>query len=224
MLAVVRRLLGLGASTPVSAPVRARGPFEDLREQIRRDVANGFLDEDAILANAQDLIDEYAEDMDADLVRREALMMLYEALADHLQEEKGWTDATDCDRLDAAFAAMEKDGLIARQNFSWCTEAGVAAIWDEVRAAQADGRPTRGYTFFHAQDSEGAVDGHGLFLNYGACGPGEAAAVAIGHEVVAHLAAQGLKPEWDGSLSRRIGVPIQWRKRRASEGGAARQA
>ena len=60
-----------------------------------------------------------------------------------------------------------------------------------------------------------AVEGGGLYLNYGACEEGEAAAVAIGHRIVAALEDQGLATDWDGRLEQRIGVALVWKKRRS---------
>ena len=78
------------------------------------------------------------------------------------------------------------------------------------------GAAAYGYAFFHAQDTERAVEGGGLYLNYGARQEGEAAALAVGHAIVATLAEHGFQTDWDGSIGRRIGVAISWRKRRSS--------
>ena len=86
---------------------------------------------------------------------------------------------------------------------------------DGIEAAQADGVAVQGYAFFHMQDTEAAVEGHGLYMSYGACDTGEAAAIAIGYRIVAQLEAHGLTTQWDGSWSQRIGVPMNWQKRRS---------
>jgi hypothetical protein len=217
MLSWLRRWLGGGspASAPVSAPAPerpdVRDPIDDLRDQIRRDVASGFLAEDEILQNASDM---FEGELDPALTQQEAPRLLREVLAEQAQFERSWPSRTDCDRLDAAFAALEAEGVIARQNFTCCGTCGSAEIWDEIQEAQESGRPARGYAFFHMQDTESAVEGCGLYLNYGACEEGEAAAVAVGHDIVAALAAHGLQTNWDGSLSKRIGVSLDWKKRR----------
>jgi hypothetical protein len=147
-------------------------------------------------------------------LRRLAPRLLREALAEQAEFQRSWPSRTDCDRLDAAFAALEADGVIARQNFSCCGTCGSGEIWDEIEEAQKEGRPARGYAFFHMQDTESAVEGYGLCLNYGACEEGEAAAVAVGRDIVAALTAQGLQTDWDGSHAKRIGVSLDWKKRR----------
>lgn len=182
-----------------------------LRDMIRRDVASGFYDEDAILTNAAGAFEEEFEPAE---LRRTAQQQLREALADHAEAQRGWPDRTDCDRLDDAFDALEADGVIARQHFSCCGTCGSSEIWDEINAAQTAGRPARGYAFYHMQDTESAADGAGLYLNYGACEEGEAAALAVARDIVNQLEAHGLRTDWDGSWDRRIAVALDWKRRR----------
>lgn len=187
-------------------------PIEALREQVKRDVAGGFYDDDAILTNATDVFDEQ---LPRPVLRREASAALRAALAEHRAAEEGWSDTTDCDRLDAAFAVLEEEGVVARQNFTCCATCGASEIWDEIEAAQDEGIAVEGYAFFHMQDTESAVEGHGLYLNYGACEQGDEAAVAMGHRIVAALDDQGLATDWDGRRDQRIAVALDWKKRRS---------
>lgn len=187
-------------------------PVAALRDLVRRDVAGGFFDDDAILTNANDM---FEEELPRPLLRVEASAALRVALADHRAAEQAWSDTTDCDRLDAAFAALEEQGVVARQNFTCCGTCGATEIWDEIEAAQEEGVAVEGYAFFHMQDTESAVEGHGLYLNYGACEQGEETAVAMGHRIVAALEAQGLTTGWDGRLEQRISVSLDWKKRRS---------
>lgn len=212
MTSLIGRLLGWtrpGAAAPVATA--RRDPIAELREHIRREVASGYYDEDVILAGAADW---FEEEIDPGLVQREAPGVLRAVLAEHRRAEQSWPARTDCDRLDAAFAALEEEGVIARQNFSCCGTCGSGEIWDEIDEAKAAGLPAHGYAFFHAQDTESAVEGHGLYLNYGACEDGEAAALAVGRTIVARLEQHGLTTDWDGSWDKRIGVSLDWKKRR----------
>ena len=209
---------GLLGSTPPDTPATASAepPSEAdaidlLRDRIRSDVAAGFYDEDVILTQ---LPDYFAGEIDPAIVRREAPRLLRQALGEQAAAEADWPAVTDVDRLEAAFAALEADGIVVRQNFACCMTCGSDEIWEEVQAVADAGLPTRGYAFFHSQDTDAVVDGGDLFLAYGACDEGEAAALAVGREIVAQLAAHGLRTEWDGSWDRRIGVPIDWKKRR----------
>jgi len=202
-------------AAPVMPPMAAEaGPNEKigwLRESIRNDVATGFYDEDAILTHAADSFEEEFEPAE---LRREAQRLLREALADHKEARRTWPARTDCDRLDDAFAALEARGVVSRQHFTCCGTCGASEIWDEIDAVHKAGRPTRGYAFYHAQDTERAAEGGGLYLNYGACEEGEEAALAVARDIVTHIEAHGLRTEWDGSWGQRIAVSLDWKRRR----------
>ena len=214
MKSLFARLFGKQpAATAEPAPRADAGEdrTDGVRDQIRRDVASGFYDEDAILTNAADA---FADDMAPEELRPLAQKLLRQALAEQRAAERRWPAETDCDRLDSAFAALEQAGVVARQNFSCCGNCGATEIWDEVRALEDAGAEVRGYTFYHMQDTESAVDGGGLYLNYGACEEGEAAALAVARDIVAELEANGLETDWDGSWDKRIGVTLDWKRRR----------
>lgn len=213
MTSLFDRIFGRHRAEPaVAAPEpEAADQLDWLRDQIRRDVAAGFYDEDTILTNATDA---FEEDLDPALLRHEAQRFLREAMAEHEAAQAGWPVLTDCDRLDDAFAALEATGVIARQNFTCCGTCGSTEIWDEVDAVAKAGRPTRGYAFYHMQDTERAAEGDGLYLNYGACEDGEDAALAVANDIVTQLEAHGLRTEWNGSWNQRIGVSLDWKRRR----------
>ncbi|MGE5830625.1 MAG: DUF6891 domain-containing protein, partial [Micromonosporaceae bacterium] len=154
------------------------------------------------------------ETLDPDGLRAAARVITDRALAAHLAEQSGWSHPTDCDRLDAAFADLAAAGILARQHFSCCGTCGANDIREAMQQAEKDGYASRGYTFFHLQDTEHAVAGDGLYLSYGARHPDEAAAVAIGHEIVMVLRAHGLAPTWNGRHAHRIALPLAWRRRR----------
>jgi len=136
------------------------------------------------------------------------------ALATHVAEQETWPAVTDCDRLDSAFAELDTVGIVARQHFSCCGTCGATEIQDEMEQAEKAGLPVRGFTFFHVQDTEHAVGGEWLYLSYGASHKDQAAAVAIGHEVVDVLGRHGLAPSWNGKHAHRIALPLTWQRRR----------
>src|SRR5208337_4485547 len=76
-----------------------------------------------------------------------------ESLAGHRAEHAGWEGSTDCDRLDEAFAALNNQGIVARQNFSCCNNCGFTEIWDEIEDEEKR-RPVEGYVFYHLQCTE----------------------------------------------------------------------
>ncbi|NUT48379.1 MAG: hypothetical protein HOV94_13870 [Saccharothrix sp.] len=126
-------------------------------------------------------------------------------------EQEGWPASTEVDRLFGVFDALDRDGIVARADFTCCQTCGHAEIGDEA------GEGARGYVFFHRQDTESAVEGGGVWLAYGAFGEHAdhaAADEAVAREVVAALAASGLPVEWNGSARTRIKVgPMAWLKR-----------
>jgi hypothetical protein len=185
--------------------------LDELHGYIRHEIAAGFQSPAAIIESA---IEYLSDEADPAILRPHAQRQVREILAAHLAEQATWPAITDCDRLDAAFAALEAGGIVCRQNFSCCGTCGAYEIWDEAASLEAAGTPVRGYAFYHVQDTESAVEGYGLHLSYGAAEEGEAAAVAIAGEIVAALQQQGLRVDWNGQWSRRIGVALDWNRRR----------
>jgi hypothetical protein len=197
-----------------AAPARSpQETIDELRQTIERDVAAGFLTPDEIERTSLEI---YSDDMDPALLRPEAQKFLRDSLAKHAADQAAWPAVTDCDRLDKAFAELEQHGIVARQNFSDCGTCGVAEIVDEIDATRKKGREVRGYVFYHMQDTESAADGGGLYLNYGSVDAGEKAALVIAGEAVESLKRQGLETNWNGSIRERIGVKLDWKRRRSS--------
>ncbi|WP_336577315.1 DUF6891 domain-containing protein [Caulobacter sp. CCNWLY153] len=186
--------------------------LQDIRSYIGDGVAAGFDPRDEIVESALAVVGDNR--IDAAILRDHAERIADEALQVHAAQQAQWTSPTDCDRLDAAFAELDADGVISRQNFWCCGTCGASAIWDEMESAGNANRPYRGYAFYHEQDTESAVGGYGLHLNYGAREQTDEAAVAIGHEIVAHLNRHGLQTDWDGRIERRIAVSLDWKRRR----------
>ena len=204
------------AARPSDRPPLPAEVGEELRGYVREAVRAGFLPADEIAGRACETME------DDPALRPHAERFAAEELAAQAAEAADWPAVTDCDRLDAAFRALEETGIVARQDFSCCGNCGAAEIDDEMEAAAAAGaRPVRGYCFYHMQDTERAVDGSGLHLNYGprweeglTNADYAPRAVAVGKEVAAALAAAGLEVDWNGRPDRRIGVALAWRRRR----------
>jgi hypothetical protein len=182
----------------------------DVRVYADQIVRTGFYDRtDAIDA----VVAYFEEEMEASPLKRLANSEVDKAIRALREAEAAWPPLTDCDRLDLAFEKLEDAGIVARQHFTCCGTCGVAEMGAEVSEAEARGLKVRGYVFFHQQDTDSAVEGHGLYLNYGAIEDGEPKALAVGREIVAAIESCGLKTNWDGSWDKRIGVTLEWRKR-----------
>jgi hypothetical protein len=190
---------------------------KEIAEQVSRAVAEGFSDPDDIIESTVEMFEEEA---DEEVVRPLVERLTAKAVRAHLKVQATWPAVTDCDRLDAAFAELNAAGVVCRQNFSCCGNCGVAEIGDEMKQERRNGIQVRGYAFYHMQDTEGAAEGCGLHLNYGAVKKGEAAAVRVAQEIVAALERHGLRTEWDRSWKRRIQVQMDWKRRRPASGEA----
>ena len=195
---------------------------EDTLAFIDRSVRSGFRTRNEIIES----VAEYADE--AVLDQMDVIAAVDAMIEEHRLEASTWPAETDNDRLDRAFAQLDASGVIARQDFACCQSCGQAEIWDEVDEPAA----WRGYVFFHQQDTERAVEGDGLYLGFGTSKHGIKTSIlgllrprarpaspsgadeAIGREIVAALAASGLRARWDGSVATRILVePFHWRRR-----------
>lgn len=190
-----------------------RNLTRDLRSVIDLEVKAGFASRNEIIELALDtLLDDY--DYSIDYIVEEATRLTDRLLALHLAQQMTWLDATDCDRLEEAFAELDRHGIVARQNFACCQSCGHAEIWEAIDAT-TQFRPVWGYVFFHQQDTDNVVNGNYLYLAYGAVDGRSANSLRIGHEVVAALERAGLRAEWNGDLNKRICIPtLEWQRRR----------
>jgi hypothetical protein len=188
--------------------------IEDLRGHIERDVAAGFRSADEIIESVVEVMDGEAEPA---MLRAAAERLTQAAMTAHLTAQATWPPVTDCDRLDASFAELDRRGIVARQDFSCCGTCGAGEIRTEMEDVAAMGRPVRGYAFYHMQDTEAAAEGQGLYLAYGSADEGELPALGIAGEIVDVLRTQGLAVTWDGTWNKRIQVSLDWKRRRRTE-------
>jgi hypothetical protein len=184
---------------------------DELRSYAVREVSAGFQTRDEIC----DTVRSSFEDDVTSAVLDRIPVIVDDAIVAHHRAQVTWPTITDCDRLDAAFSALEEQGIVARQNFTCCGTCGVAEIGDEIVDAEAIGRQVDGYTFYHMQDTESAVEGYGVYLNYGALIDDEAAHIGVGHRIAEVARAAGLTVDWNGELSQRIKIELDWKRRRA---------
>jgi hypothetical protein len=182
-----------------------------MREYIRKEVAGGFSSADEICRIAVEI---YADKHNPSILLPYAKTLFQEMIDAQFREQAAWEETTDCDRLDQAFIDLEKQGIISRQNYSCCGTCGSGEIWEVMVALQSEGKKVRGYTFYHEQDTQQAVDGEGLYLNYGSIEENVPAQIEIGHEIVQVLNQHDLATDWNGELQYRIFVKLKWRRRR----------
>lgn len=89
--------------------------LQQFRSQAEERVREGFDSRDSIIDGVTESIqDEHS----VEIARRDAARIVDEELLVHYDRQSTWTEPTDCDKLDAAFAEMERQGVVARQHFS----------------------------------------------------------------------------------------------------------
>ena len=183
--------------------------LEDLRAFIAHRVREGFESAHEIVENATD----YASGKFERDFGPEAKRLTAELLAAHQAEQLGWGPSTDCDRLDEAFAALNRRGIVARQDFSCCNKCGFAEIWDEVDEAEKQ-QPVEGYVFYHLQCTERVIKTGQLLIAYGCLEENPVAFQRLGNAVVAELRRVGLDASWGGTTGHPIVVDgMVWRRR-----------
>lgn len=186
----------------------------DLGAYVRVQVAVGHADLDAIVEETASMFQ-----VDEQAVRPLAEAACAAALAD----VPAWPAVTDCDRLDAAFAALDRAGIRARQHFTCCNSCGHYEMTEDIhrdrrfREAQIDG-----YVFYHRQDAEIAVIDGVLNLRHATIGDDDARALAVARHVETALRDVGLAPVWDGNLDRTIQLHgFRWQRRAWPREGVA---
>ena len=131
------------------------------------------------------------------------------------QEQQAWPATTDCDRLDAAFAALRPQGILCLPHAGYTQSDGQQAF-RQAHAQAPDRDRITGYCFFHEQDLARALSDHLLWLAFGPANAAQdaAASVQAGRLIAAALQQQGLRVEWDGTAHERICLrPFAWQRR-----------
>lgn len=188
--------------------------INELRDVIELDVRAGYDSREQIINSAIDLL---MGDYDPEWLEEQAIKLTDACFEQHYAEQREWLHETDCDRLDEAFAELDRYGIVARQHFTCCQTCGHSEINYAIKETQQH-RPVMGYVFFHWQDTESAVRSEYLYLAYGSVSGKESESKQIAEEVVAALHRAGLDADWNGSVRSRICIRnIVWQRRRITE-------
>jgi hypothetical protein len=173
-------------------------------------VVAGFLPTEDIIASIPEIFELNGDNAEA--VEKECEAITHRAVEEHLRAQASWgTAPTDNDRLIEAFNDMEENGIVAREHWTCCQNCGHTEIGAEIEFAEEFG-PVIGYTFYHQQDTDAAVEGGGIMLAYGSTSEGNE--LEVPKKVVEILQKHGFLVEWDGSTSKRISIPqFEWRRR-----------
>lgn len=179
------------------------------KSQARLLVRGGFHSREDTIAMVQDCIE--GDGLDIEL----SAASLVDAEISSLQEEQvSWEHKTDFDRLEDAFRILKSKGIVARHDFTCCGTCGTAEIIYEAEDEQKFGATMHGYVFYHQQDTESAVEGYGLYFNYGALAEtaNDAQHIEIGNLLAKTLSSVGLNVDWNGTLEERVGVALDWKR------------
>ena len=202
------------ASTRNATQMTAKPELNDtdkyILDAIRKKVWSGFYTPDEVDSMVDDLLEGDAHE---DFLR-EAIAPEF---AKKREAEKTWPEQTDCDRLDAAFRALEQRGILCLQNAGYTMSEGEQEAF-EMLSDQPDDKYS-GYCFYHGQDLENAVDGGGLMIAFNYIvgkAPGQ---LGIGLALKEELERAGFTLEWNGTAEKRINIPnIEWKRRYRKEG------
>lgn len=181
-------------------------------QEVALHIRGGFDDRDRVV---EAFCEEIYEPGELDPEEVEAAV---DAAFARLEAEKaGWPEVTDCDRLDAVFAALRQRGIVALQNAGITQSDGYSDCSEEFASLSAQQRSrVIGYCFYHWQDVEHAVEGRGLFLAFGPVDPKQEKThgPAVGRVVVEELQKAGFATAWDGTFGARILIPkLDWKRR-----------
>ncbi|MEU0568516.1 hypothetical protein ABZ297_24470 [Nonomuraea sp. NPDC005983] len=173
-------------------------------------VRSDFGGRDDIVEDLAEMAEEALIMVDFELGEGEIERIVDQVWAAWQKEQESRPEVTDNERLEKAFAYLNKAGIVARENFTCCQTCGVAEIGGEV----PDGVSRDGFVFYHQQDTENAVTDGELRLSYGTftSDSDPVKAVEVGERVMAALNAQGLRTKWDGSHRSRITVRLTWQR------------
>lgn len=225
----------------VRAPLPARNTGRVLdpreREALRESLATFVVGEVRLAKNSDETILDFCGERIQDEFPPEetgatlewATERLQNARRQHASESNAWPETTDCDRLDRAESALLDDGILLWQASPCCDNCTLAELPDRLAwlEEQHPGFSARmqGYAFFLDQNMPEEL-GEGtqiaVLLGYGwKPAKGETPddetyqkhAVRIGQQVRKRLEEQNLPVDWDGSLSKKMGLSLDWKRR-----------
>lgn len=186
---------------------------EEALKDIRRFVWAGFDEPERIVEILCEEVFEPCE-LDEDWVWAQ----VENELARKHAEELTWTLPTDCDLIDQTFAELNEKHIIAEQNTGYEQSDGIATISEIWQQAGAESSDIIGYCFYHGQDLERAVSGHGLLLTFGDIHGTERAGILVGERIAQVFEKHGFRVDWDGTIQTRINLPdVRWKKRSVTE-------
>jgi hypothetical protein len=137
---------------------------------------------------------------------------------------QSWPLETDCDRLSQVFAKLNQMGVVALENCGGTLSEATAVAAEEFERRLDEGQVPSDtdiarYVCYHEQDIESAIDGHGLWLAFGAMNwqdgsDEEAQSLELAATCKTLLEERGFEVSWNGSTEQRLQLKgFRWQRR-----------
>lgn len=181
--------------------------FRHYSEQLRLLIWSGFFDRQEF----QFYLDDLSYDDDAAAYLDELRRYGEEEFARKLEAESNWPEQTDWDRLNDAFQALNRDGVLALHSAGYTSGDAHSDAWEMIH-----GKPGKwlGFCFYHGQDVERAVQGMPLFIGFDAVADSVEAKKEVGNRVASALRHAGFTLDWNGDPETRMAITnLDWKKR-----------
>ena len=177
---------------------------DDVLRDIRYRLVQGLDSRDEIFASMVDnRADELGDDPDVLVALRAAIE---EAFAAKKKATESWPTVTDNDRLLAAFATLDAEGILALESPGDTQDEAIRRAVAFAAARRALDKPVHGYCFFTWNDMARAIEGEMLVLAYGTFEDGSPEPVTsptpeqkVGAAVLRACLDAGLNAEWTGA-------------------------
>ncbi|MAS93996.1 MAG: hypothetical protein CMO55_12445 [Verrucomicrobiales bacterium] len=202
-----------------------------IRNDIRGEVRLRSRDNDDILEKCfEAYIQDECPEEEWEIFQQIAKVELQKALEEYERDQETWPEETDCDRLDQVEKELRDKGILLWQVSPCCNSCSASELPDRID--EIDERfpgfrgVVRGYAFFHDQSMPDELADSteiSVYMSYGWFLPEdsddvsddeyEKHALGIAKEVCDCLKEHGFTVDWDGSMSRKIGINLNWRRR-----------
>ena len=203
---------------------------ESLRNRVVGEVRLAKSNHDDIIQLCREVyIDDECPQNERDVFIRFAKDELEKVATRHSMEQTAWPLQTDCDRLDRVEVTLRERGILLWQVSPCCdscTGGELPDRIDEIERRHPGFRDRiRGYAFFIDQNMADMLADDiriSVYLAYGWHSPNgssvapdvyEMKALGIARDICDCLREHGFEPNWDGSLSKKIGVSLNWQRR-----------
>lgn len=168
----------------------------------------GLFDSEAIETWA---MRKFGNEFDPVDLRQSLPGILAETAASVAEEQSHWPQTTDCDRLDAAFDASTKQGILARHPDA-SEDLDFIVMWDELREKAVQQRRA-GFVFYHVGAVQEALNSGVLPLTFGTPEACDSADFALADKIVRVLESHGLTCDRSSVPGGKILVRLDWKRR-----------